>query len=410
MPSGAALESLKANLDLAHSAGTFIVRVSPDGKMLLCDIVSVKKVTLYGEGTFTGVTLPHTLTCTTAYSGLPTAGTLPGYTFNGWTNGIGTIVTNGMDFVEADNVTALYAKWTANAYAVTFDGNSGSGTMAPQEFAYDVAQALNPNAFVRTGYSFERWTDKATGANYTNCETVSNLAANDGSVVTLTAAWTGNVYKVTFDAQGGTVSPTSKDVTFSVAYGTLPTSRKVGYEFTGWFTLAVGGSEVTDMTMVTGASNHTLWARWVEQPKVAVSFDAMNGAFGNGAEVTTVSFWIGEEYGAAPGALPVPSREKYTFAGWFVSWKDGAAQITEASIAVSTLTKLYAKWAPEVTPAVPGGGEAFILTGNGGGTATFFTNRVTVGSVVLPDIANGDEGRDETDSPARGRGVWRDLR
>ena len=40
---------------------------------------------------------------------------------------------------------------------------------------------------------------------------------------------------VTFDANGGTVDPTSKQVTYSYAYGELPTPTRDGYEFDGWY-------------------------------------------------------------------------------------------------------------------------------------------------------------------------------
>ena len=40
---------------------------------------------------------------------------------------------------------------------------------------------------------------------------------------------------VTFDANGGTVNPTSKQVTYSYAYGELPTPTRDGYEFDGWY-------------------------------------------------------------------------------------------------------------------------------------------------------------------------------
>jgi hypothetical protein len=54
---------------------------------------------------------------------------------------------------------------------------------------------------------------------------------------TLYAKWTANEYTVTFNpGEGGTVSPTSKLVTFDANYGELPTPEKEGYTFDGWYT------------------------------------------------------------------------------------------------------------------------------------------------------------------------------
>ena len=45
---------------------------------------------------------------------------------------------------------------------------------------------------------------------------------------------TGDVYTVTFDANGGTTSVSSKDVTYGKLYGTLPEPTRNGYTFKGW--------------------------------------------------------------------------------------------------------------------------------------------------------------------------------
>ena len=67
---------------------------------------------------------------------------------------------------------------------------------------------------------------------------------------------------VTFDPNGGSVSPTTKTVTIGSTYGTLPTSTRTYYNFDGWYTSASGGSKVTASTMVTATTNHTLYAHW----------------------------------------------------------------------------------------------------------------------------------------------------
>ena len=57
------------------------------------------------------------------------------------------------------------------------------------------------------------------------------------------ANWTANKYTVTFNANGGTVGTTSKEVTYDSTYGTLPEPTRSGYTFDGWYTKSVDGTE-----------------------------------------------------------------------------------------------------------------------------------------------------------------------
>ena len=70
------------------------------------------------------------------------------------------------------------------------------------------------------------------------------------------------VYNLTFNANGGSCSVPSTSVTYSTAYGTLPTPTRDGYSFDGWYTAATGETKVTASTTVTAIGNHTLYAHW----------------------------------------------------------------------------------------------------------------------------------------------------
>ena len=86
---------------------------------------------------------------------VPPTVTRTGYTFAGWSPEV--VAT-----VPASNVTYT-ARWTANAYAVTFNANGGTGAMAAQTFTNDVAQSLSENAFARFGYEFVGWATSKDG-------------------------------------------------------------------------------------------------------------------------------------------------------------------------------------------------------------------------------------------------------
>ncbi len=71
---------------------------------------------------------------------------------------------------------------------------------------------------------------------------------------------TQQVYTVTFNANGGTVSPTTRTVASEAVIGELPIPTWNGHAFEGWFTAADGGTQVTASTKVT--SHITFYAHW----------------------------------------------------------------------------------------------------------------------------------------------------
>lgn len=86
----------------------------------------------------------------------------------------------------------------------------------------------------------------------------------DDTSESASASWTAATFTVTFNANGGTVSPGSKTVTYGSTYGSLPTPTRANYIFLGWFTDPSGGSQVTSATTVGITANQTLYAHWQE--------------------------------------------------------------------------------------------------------------------------------------------------
>ena len=69
-------------------------------------------------------------------------------------------------------------------------------------------------------------------------------------------------HTVTFNANGGSVSPATRNVAHGSAIGTLPTPTRDGYAFVGWFARASGGTRATSATKVTRSV--TYYAHWTE--------------------------------------------------------------------------------------------------------------------------------------------------
>lgn len=67
-------------------------------------------------------------------------------------------------------------------------------------------------------------------------------------------------HTVTFDANGGSVTPTSAETGTDGKLATLPTPTRSGYSFDGWYTMKEGGTKVDTNTVFTAAA--TIYAHW----------------------------------------------------------------------------------------------------------------------------------------------------
>lgn len=195
--------------------------------------------------------------------------TRTGYTFLGWslssTATAASYQPGGSITLTASDI--LYAVWKANTYTVSYNANGGSGAPSNQTKTYGVTLTLSNTKPTRTGYTFSAWNTAQNGSG-TSYAPGGSYTAN--AAVTLYAQWTVNTYVVTFDAQGGSVTPASKSVTYGQPYGSLPVPVRAGYRFDGWFTVATGGTQVTAETVVTVTAAQTLYAHWTVQSIVHV--------------------------------------------------------------------------------------------------------------------------------------------
>lgn len=71
-------------------------------------------------------------------------------------------------------------------------------------------------------------------------------------------------HKIIFNANGGTVSETSKMFALNTEIGELPVPSRDYYTFDGWYTDADGGDKVTAETVMTSPTDFTLYAHWIE--------------------------------------------------------------------------------------------------------------------------------------------------
>ena len=208
-------------------------------------------------------------------------------------------------------------------YTVAFDSNGGSNVEA-QNVRLGTT-ATRPADPTRTGYTFSGWyTARNGGTKYDFNQTVTGD-------ITLYAHWTVNTYTLTFDANGGSTTETTRKVQYGNQYGTLPTPTRTGYTFSGWYTAKNGGSQATQTTTM-GAANTTLYAHWTIK-SYAVTFDANGGSAVASQKV---------QHGSKATSPANPTRTGYTFSGWYTA-RNGGTKYDFNQTVTGDIT-LYAHW------------------------------------------------------------------
>ena len=247
--------------------------------------------------------------------------------------------------VGTDGAT-VYRYFKNASYKVTLDLNDGSGNI------FDTVNVQYDNHYPalktpsRTGYTFLGWNTKSNGSG--DMITEESIVNND-SDDTFYAIWKANIYTVFFDANGGTVTPEQKEVTYNTTYGELPIPTRTGYQFLGW--LDDNNNEVTSDTIVTITKNQTLKAAWGKMAHT-LTFDAGKGSVSPSSKIVAYD----DEY----GDLPTPVRKGYDFVEWNYK-EDGTGDALNTSDVVDTTEDetVYAIYKP-ITYTIqldPDGGE-----------------------------------------------------
>lgn len=235
--------------------------------------------------------------------------TKAGYTFDGWYNGETKVteITTG----TYGNMT-LVAKWTADLYTISYD--LADGVNSPENpTSYTIESGLitlkDPT---RVGYTFVGW--------YNGEQLVTTIDSNTLENISLTAKWTVNSYKLTFDVDGNLTEKTFK---YGESITAIENPTKVGHTFVGW-------SEELPETMP--ANDITVEAKW-EINSYDITYD-LAGGVNNSENPTTYTI----ESGLI--TLKNPTREGYTFLGWY----NGEQLVTIIDSNTLENITLTAKW------------------------------------------------------------------
>lgn len=268
-----------------------------------------------------------------------------GYLFTGWYADINNPVVLTTEVTDTEHgLKSFLAKWSPIHYDIKFDKNTAdAGSMTGQNIAYDTTTALTKNEYTKKGYSFNGWNTKAdgSGTKYADEADVTNLSYTDGDTITLYAQWSANPYKLTFDANRGSCSETSRMVKYDSTYGVLPTATRIGYTFAGWYTLENNGVKVTKDTVMQSVHGETVYAHWNANP-YNIRFDGNKASSGS----MDAEYILYDE--TKPLAANAYKKTGYTFTGWDTK-ADGSGKTYHdednvLNLATNGVITLYAQW------------------------------------------------------------------
>ncbi len=320
--------------------------IKQTGDIVLVASYSSKEYTVHFDSAGGTSSVPEaTMKYYYRYKNLPTA-TKEGYKFMGWfTQPVGGEEITEKSYVLIAEDHTLYAQWEPITYTVKYNANGGSGTMTNSSHTYDIEKTLSVNAFTRSGYTFLGWsTDpSATSATYTDKQSVKNLTSTNNGSVTLYAVWkeeNQETYQIEIWVTDG---DDTEEIMLTKKKGDIINlsdykPKQTGYTFIAWVDLSTNESySANDKFVVT---RDTLLVSGMQANSYIVYFDA------NGGIVTEDLKSV--KFDSAYDKLPTPTRNGYTFEGWFTE-QNGGERIT-ANTVVKTPENhtIYAHWSQNV--------------------------------------------------------------
>jgi len=320
----------------------------------------------------------------------------------------------GVDLTNITESIVVSAKATPNVYTITYDANGGTVSPTTQTVTYDTV----PNTFATPeleNYTFMYWTYENNAVSPTEawkiasdvtlvakwqendkfaiefvqsgCDTLKfevyegesfsmNGVAAPKAVEGYTVEWdltgvdftnvtkpitvyvkaTPNEYTITYDANGGTVTPATQTVTYDAVPSTFATPTRENYTFSCW---QYEGKPIYATEVWKIAKNVTLTAKWEENKKYTVTFVQTN------CEPLTFDVYEGKALSLETVGQP-KARKGYT-----VEWDLTGIDLTNVTSSFTVKAK--------ETP------NSYTVTYDGnGGTASKATQTVTF------DVAPGE--------------------
>jgi uncharacterized repeat protein (TIGR02543 family) len=254
---------------------------------------------------------------------------------------LGYIITDVPTVVDLTNCYAVVKSISGSTNGKgTIFGYWGAGTNTSVYYRCDVASVNVAGTGSPTGISkISINKESFIGWDFVNIWDIAS-GTNEGYPFLRTSNTNTNTCNITFNANGGTVSPSSASQASGTTI-TLPTPTRNGYTFNGWYSSTSGGTKYGNAgASYIVTSNLTMYAQWTSgggnNNNFTLTFNANGG---------TVSPSSASQASGTTITLPTPTRNGYTFNGWYSSTSGGTKYgNAEASYTVNSNLTMYAQW------------------------------------------------------------------
>ena len=281
-----------------------------------------------------------------------TATAKDGFTFEGWYDASGKLVTTNATYTYVEtkesvntyyarfsgSVTQTYIRQVKNGDSWKGTEDDKIGTLGRYTYTDAVGTPISSTATAGTGYKFVGWYD-ADGKKVTD-----TMLSNRGATISYTTAGDATYYarfsfieyRVTYDLNGGSSTPEINDgniyyhSTVDSEKSTISVTKirptKEGYVFDGWE--LVGSPNTVDSSisvdnywsntavvgdLTDGTGVFTLKAKWTTEPQVTINYMAIPS---NGGSVSRDSETVPVSTGTVSGSTAT-AHDGYYFVGWY---------------------------------------------------------------------------------------------
>ena len=217
-------------------------------------------------------------------------------------------------FQQLNATTAPVKTYVGKGFiTITFNSNTGQGTMPDQYTIKNVAIELNENQFTLSGYAFGGWSLAAQSPGVTTKKYSDTEAITIDQDTELYAVWVNGKQGTTFhhlvDTNGDGVDETeTKEFTHGSKFGNLPNSKKTGYNV-AWNTQRDGSGEtITADTICTFTGETDVWA--IYSP---ITYHVHFNENGSSDTMPDQYMKYDQDYKLSKCTM---KRNGYTFAGW----------------------------------------------------------------------------------------------
>ncbi len=243
------------------------------------------------------------------------------YMFSGWTPNVTS--------VSGDATYRATFSETKKKYTILFQNPKGTTLSNPASVDNKWEYGSTPEYTGITptkstdalySYEFKEWTP-----------TITAVIGDKTYIADFTA--TIRKFTVTWDANGGWCGTASTNVRGGDAVGGLPVTTREGYEFEGWFTEAIGGSQISAETVITAdITYHAHWTLLTYDFTIAATpagYGTVSAAsvaevpYGSTVTVNGNKLTVN---GSTITATPAAATAQYTYA--FDHWNNVPATVT----------------------------------------------------------------------------------